>query len=416
MGKGRTIQPIKQWLLWRWAARSVVRQKNRSLMCLLTIAAGVFCLLLFEGFNKGALWEYQERVIHTRVGHLQISKKVDETTLSTDTAASLIDDSAELEKIVKEMPHVRDVFPRVRLSGLIVGENRTLPTVIEGIDPQRENLFFDKLDYLTGAALNVNEPDGIIVGEGIAKGLHISVGSKVTLLANTLAGSLNGLDLIVVGTFRSGVKEFDESFVRMNLKNAQGLLQTKGISMLSIGLDASDRTASVQKQIRAVLPENLEIKDFMELDDVYYGNSVRWLKAQFFFIRLIIYIVVIMGILNTVNITVHERTSEIGTMRAMGFGKRLILIQFLREYFILGVAGAAVGTFLAILAKYALFMGVPMPASPGATKGLNVFLRIGFLDIFLNSIAAVLCAFIATYGPAKRAASMPIIESLARRA
>ncbi len=379
------------------------------------MAIGVLSLLLFEGFNQGALWQYQERVVHTRMGHFQISKKVSSDVLSTDVSDTLFNNSDSLSVSIRKNPQVKEVFPRLRVSGLLANDKRSLPVIAEGIDPLRENKFFDELDYKSGGPLKPNEPNGIILGDRLAAGLGVKAGSRITLLANTINGSMNAADFEVVGTFQSGVKEFDESFARIHLSEAQSLLQTEGVSSLLVGLHHSEDIEAERADLQTIIPQEFDIQDFKELDDIYYGNSVRWLKAQFLFIRLIIYLVVIMSILNTVTITIHERTAEIGTMRAMGFGRNFVRNQFLREYVLLGLTGGVVGVVLAFGIKFMLFTGIPMPASPGATKGLNVFLRLRCYDVVINSVVAVLCAVIACYFPAKKAASMKITEALGHK-
>ncbi len=403
---------IAQSFLWTLAWRNLWRQGRRSGICLLTIAMGVMCLLLFEGFNQGALWEYQERVVHTRIGHFQI-EKIAEGALTTDVAELLFESNAQIEEVIRRNPDVLDVFPRLRISGLLTTDKKTIPTIAEGIDPSRENAFFNELEYLHGGALTAEDQSGTIIGLGVAQALGLEIGSRVTLLTNTLSGSINAVDLEVRGIFRSGVKEFDETLIRLPLAAAQDLLQTQGISTLVVGLKNSELMEGSQAYFKMNPIEGFKIADFIELDDVYYGNAVRWLEAQFMFIRLIIYLVVIMGILNTVIITVHERRPEIGTLRAMGFGRKFVLRGFLREYALLGVLGGVLGVTAGFLvAKVFLLGGVPMPPSPGATKGLQVMLRIGTDVVFWNFVAAVLCSVVAAFFPVRSALKEDVVSCL----
>lgn len=401
--------------LWRIAYRTVLRQRKRSLVALLTIAFGISSLLVFEGFNRGALWTYQERVVHSRMGHLQVSKRVDEGVMSTDLAERLFSIERDLETKWKDDSRITGVFPRIKLNGLLTNDTRTVPIIAEGVVPELENKFFTEIDYLSGGPL-VSGSQGVILGKGVADALGVRVGDRVTFLAYTLRGSLNAVDLEVTGTFSGGVQDFDESYIRLPLDQAQKLLQTDQISAISIGLRKSGDWPRVLDDLQAALPQNLEIKSFIALDAVYYGNAVRWLRSQFFFIRLVVLAIVILGILNTVNMTIHERTSEIGTMRAMGFGRRYVENQLLREHAILGVVGSLLGVFLAFgVDKLILFNGFPMPPSPGATQGLNVHLRIDAYLIVLNVLLGVLSSLIATYWPARRASRLPIVEALGHK-
>jgi putative ABC transport system permease protein len=385
-------------------------------VCVLTIAAGVASLLVFEGFNDGAMWTYQERVVHSRLGHIQIAKRVKEGTLSTDVKESLIPQFQSIREKMKNPElgvRLQNTYPRMQLSGLITNNIRTVPVMAEGIDPEVENSFFYEMEYITGHALDPKASDGVILGKGVADALGVKVGDRVTLLAYTLQGSLNASDLIVTGTFSGGVQQFDESYIRLPLKTAQDLLQTEGVTTISVGLLNSDFTQADLLKINSILPADLEARSFDVIDNVYYGNAMRWLKAQFFFIRMIIFMIVILGILNTVNITIHERTSEIGTLRAMGFSKHFIKWQFLREYAFLGLAGAILGLIFAyVVDKLFLYQGFPMPPSPGATKGLQVHLQISEFAILVNMSLAVVLSMISTYWPAKKGSQLSIVEAL----
>jgi len=401
----------------RLAMTNVIRDRSRSLVCILTIASGIFSLCLFEGFNSGALWTYQERVVHTRLGHFQIEKAVADDILSTDAEARQMDNVEEVSDLFKGDSRVAGVYPRLKLSALIINDRATVPIMAEGVQADLENDFFNELEYVAGRPLSGAE-DEILVGVGVAAALGLTPGTKVTLMGNTVRGSLNALDLEVVGTFSGGVKEFDESFVRIPLKTAQKLMDFDGVGTLTVGLkDSSDLGTVLADYVpRVAQMGSLKITDFRDLDKVYYGNSVNWLKAQFFFIRLIILLIVVFGILNTVNISIFERTAEIGTYRAMGFSKSFVRGQIMREYILMGLFGASLGILLSLgVAQLSLAQGVPMPPSPGATRGLDVALRMETWMLVMNLFLGILCAIVATAWPARRAVRISIVEALGHR-
>src|SRR5271169_251590 len=91
----------------------------------------------------------------------------------------------------------------------------------------------------------------------------------------------------------------------------------------------------------------LELHDFSEIEPGY-GQVLGLFNAIFSFIAAIIGVIVLFSVLNTMSMSVMERTSEIGTARAIGALRRDIRLQFVLEGGLIGFIGASFGILLAI--------------------------------------------------------------------
>jgi putative ABC transport system permease protein len=136
--------------------------------------------------------------------------------------------------------------------------------------------------------------------------------------------------------------------------------------------------------------------------------------AIFTFIAVVMGVIVLFTVTNTMTMAVVERTTEIGTLRAMGVQRGGVRRQFLVEGLLLGLIGATVGLAMAIvLAAVINGMGLHW-TPPGYTNPAPLRLLIWAVPQLLVGawIALVLMASIAALLPATRAARMTVVNAL----
>jgi putative ABC transport system permease protein len=242
---------------------------------------------------------------------------------------------------------------------------------------------------------------------------------RIDLLAATAAGAPNVVSLRVVRAQSQGYKEIDDMYVGMNLTLAQQLLYGRGehkAVSIAIQLHRSEDMARARARLNALFRErglDLEVHDFTELSP-QYNQIMGFLGAIFTFIAVIIGVIVLFTIVNTMSMTVMERTNEIGTARAMGVRRSGIRRQFLIEGWMLGVIGATAGVILAMLiAAWFNQLGITyMP--PGQANPVPLLLLTQ--DVWRLQLSVwfglMLMATIAAIIPASRAARMLVVDAL----
>lgn len=354
--------------------RNLFRNPRRTWASLCTVALGSAGLLIYQGFNSGVMNQYRENVIHGYYGNGQVFPQNYFGKVHEQPWKLWFENGAEVEAQIRQAKGVTQVFPRVSFYSFIVKGGITLGGKGEGVVPERENTFFTEMNFIAGHDLqNQNE---IILGKGLAESLDAKVGDTVTLLTQTVNGQLNGADLVVAGIFFTGKKVIDDSFYRVELGQAQQLLDTQRIEMFSLATTGVEAWPQVEKDIHQV-NASLEAIPFEILDKNYYQNSVDFLNAQFAFIRSIILVIVAMGIFNVISVGLLERAGEMGALRANGEKRSRLFKILLLENTMLGVVGGFVGVCLAVLIdKTLLVKGIPMPPAPGITRQFMVFLDI----------------------------------------
>ena len=393
------------------ALRSLRRNPRRTLTVALTVAVGTGSLFMFHGFNFGIMNQYRENTIRARYGYGQINLQGYREQVFEKPWEHWIGAPAPLLAELTALPGVKQVFPRVEFPALLTNGRINVSGRGQGIDGVAEASFFNTLNVEEGKTLS-NEDQGILLGRGLARALNAKVGDRVTVVTNTIGGSINGVDLNVVGVFHTGSKDFDDVVFRVPLARAQTLLDTSSVESVALGLDGLSSWPVVERFVHERHPE-LEATPFAVLDKVYYQNAVDWLGAQFGVIQFIILGVVVLGIFNTVSSGVLERKQEIGNLRANGDSVGEILALLCAESFAVGVLGAFVGIAGAwILNATLLREGLLMPPSPGITRQFHVRIELQLGMALVTFVMGSACCLFGAWLAGWRVARMPIGEAL----
>ena len=362
---------MKTLLFLAW--RNLFRNPRRTLASLLTVALGSAGLLIYQAFNTGIMNQYRENTIHGYYGYGQVYPAGSYDRVHEKPWEHWIQDPDAVEAKLREIPQVKDVFPRLTVYAFLVKGGITLGGKGQGVLPERESRFFDQMNFIEGHDLQGDED--VILGRGLAKSLGAHVGDTVTILTQTTHGQLNGADLKVSGIFHMGKKIIDDSFFRMPLKVSQQLLDTKSVELFSLATTGVDSWPTIASQLKTK-DASLEAIPFEILDKIYYQNAVDFLSAQFAFIRVIILIIVALGIFNTIAVALLERAGEIGALRANGESRKRIALILFMENLILGCAGGALGICIAVMLDRTLLVrGIPMPPGPGTDRMFMIFLQ-----------------------------------------
>jgi putative ABC transport system permease protein len=398
-------------ILFTLSLRNVFRNRRRSLFALATIAMGAMGLFLFMGFNRGLMNQYRDNTIRARWGYGQVYLREYRSRAHARPWDYWIDDPATVMATLRKQPGVLDLFPRLTVSAILVAGDQTVAGQGEGIDGAAEARFFTRLNYREGGDFR-DRANGIVLGEGLARGLGVSLGAEVRILVQGRQAATQSAALFVTGIFHTGSDEFDSRAFRIPLGVAQSLLQTHRVESISVSLSGIEAWPAFADAVRTTLAQ-LEAVPFDELDRIYYRHAVDWLDAQFAFIRGIILLVVFLGIFNVISMAVLERTREIGTLRANGDGRLAIALGHILEAMILAILGAAFGLAAGwALSTGPLHDGVAMPPAPGITRSFRIQIELAFADALQVLSLAVLTAVVGCLLPVWRAVRMPIADAL----
>jgi len=395
------------------ALRNVLRHKGRSALTLGSIVFGVAAVILSGGFIEDTIVELGESTIHSHSGHLQVSEQGYSTFGAQNPEKYLIERPEKLRQTLAGIRGVDDVLLRIGFSGLLGNGRSDWPVIGEGVEPERETRLGSYVTLAAGRQFRAGDKYVAMIGNGVARALKLKPGDPVTLLVSTAGGAANLLDLEVVGIFQTFSKDYDARALRIPLVAAQELLATEGAHTAVLSLHKTADTDRVASTMRTSLAaQGLELNTWVDLNE-FYAQTVALYQQQFGFLMIIVLIMLQLGVANTINLGVFERTAEFGTMRAMGDGAKRLRLLIITEGAVLGVIGGAMGVVVGVLLAVAISaVGIPMPPPPNADLGYTSHILVVPGTIALAFVIGFAASVLASILPAVRASRMEIAEAL----
>ena len=409
-------------LYWQIAFRNLLRHRGRLTLNLILLV-GAFCAIIcFKGFKNQVLDVIQNLVIDTQFGHIEIAKKSYWQNLSVEQAADkMISNSEELIKKVSAIKGIQYISPRVSFFGLVNTEDNSVTTRIVGIRPEAEPRMLKTFIYPEGEKFkNIKQT---IVSTGIRKNLDLNLKqnlnskkiTEVTMVSPTLSGGINAMDLSVTGIFSTGFTDIDKALVYINLADAHKLLDSDYIDQIFITLDEEKNILDVIRQINEILETSefadLEAKSWRDLADLYFQIE-DYFVFQNSFVEVIILLLLFLSVTNTVSMTIFERQSEIGTLRALGDYESNIQNLFLAEAIMLGMLSVVIAipvSFLIIHIVAILNIPVMLPMASQPMPFLFVPTWGAYVEA---TFVCFLSVVLASIWPAYKGARVSIVTAL----
>jgi putative ABC transport system permease protein len=455
------------------AFRNVLRNRRRSAMTLLAIAVGVIGIVLFGDFVRFVTAGLETNAVD-KVGHLEVFRTGYFEFGAGNPAEFGIDDYAAVVTAIREDPALARklsvVTPVVQLAGIAGNFQLDVSKTFLGtgvVPSDRDRLQrwdehgVNRRRLLPESGLRDDDDTRGIVGVGVARvlglcerlkldgcparprkpgpdgaALEVNLAglaeaerpsgsppdadlARIDLLAATAGGAPNVVNLLVTRAEPQAARELDDNFVAMHIALAQRLLYGRTAPKATgivVQLQRTEDLAFARQRLGQMFRErhlDLEVRDFAELQP-FYKQAVGMFRAIFLFISSIMGIIALFTIVNTMGMSVMERTTEIGTARAMGVRRVGIRRVFLVEGAILGAIGATVGAALAQLIATAVNHGSLTWTPPGqaAPVPLEVLTAnsMGFVTVVWFAIVAV--ATLAALIPANRGARLEVVDAL----
>jgi len=399
--------------MFKLALRSVFRQKSHTAMTLLAIMAGVASLILAGGWVNDVFVALSEALIHSQSGHLQVYRKGFFAEGTRAPEKYLIANPNAIKQRIAVQAGIENVMARLNFSGLLSNGRSDLPIIGEGVEPAQEAKLGSSVSIIAGRQLEDKDTFGVLLGQGVAQGLKLKPGDNVTLLANTLEGALNSIDLEVIGVFQSFSNDYDARAIKIPLAAAQELLGTQDVNALVIMLKRTDDTEPIATLLKAQLgASGLEIKTWDELND-FYEKTVELYKGQFGVLQLVILVMVLLSVANSVNMSIFERMGEFGTMMALGNRSRDVFRVIMIENTLLGILGSTLGLAVGVvLALIISAIGISMPPPPNANMGYTAHIQVIPSTLLISFSIGILATVLAAVFPARHVSRVQVVEAL----
>ncbi len=397
--------PLSTLLYIAW--KNLVHKKLRASLTILGVVIGIGAIYFLLSFGIGL-----QRLVTNQVIGNQSLKSVD---ISTPNSKIIKLDDAAYQK-VKNLPHVVRIGASYSYAGSLKTQGSEIDAIVYGVDQNYQQM--DNLVAAKGRLLKRDDGQAMVVNRVALQAIGVrdegkAIGKKVTvripLVESSTPTATDGQEIVkeftIVGVTDSGTGS--EVFIPNYIFQLAGRTIYTNIKL---EVDDSSVVPALRKQI-----ESLGFLTTSPSDTVDQINQI----FKFFNFVLVGFgaigmIVAVLGMFNTLTISLLERTREIGLMIALGGRNRDMRKLFIFEAVLLSVIGAALGILLAVIGGFVVDIvmngfahhrGVTDHFTLFANPPLLVAGTLGFM--LLVGLAVV-------YFPARRAERINPIDALRR--
>jgi ABC-type lipoprotein release transport system permease subunit len=340
-------------LFCKLAWRNLRRNPRRAALTIGGIAIGVAALMLAWAVFDGGNNESINNMTGNFTGHLQIHRRGYTDDPTPDRAFAR--DAVDLRRVMAT-PGVVAVSPRMEAPVLLNTDAYSRGVLLVGVDPASEiavTSLYRKI--VQGSYLSAHAPGRILVGTSLAKSLKVALGDEIDVITQGMHGSLGSARYTVGGIYDTGNDMVDGLQAFVALDDAQTLFSSDGhLTTLAVKLPDYQSSDQAVAALRAALPPDLEVKGWEQLlPDV--AQKVHFHEGVAMVVMAILFVIVMIGITNTILMSVLERVREFGIMMAMGTSGRQLFAVILLESLFIGMIGFAIG--LAIGAAAVSYLG-----------------------------------------------------------
>lgn len=300
------------------------------------------------------------------------------------------------ETILKQ-PEVAVVTPQVSVNVFYNNGKSQISGLAIGIKPEEANVMYNIKSFMAEGNFDLlkSNPNGIIIGSGIAEKMNAKIGDNINL---TSSKSVNKT-YKVVGIFKTNNSKVDKSNSYVNLASSQQLLKEGAsyITDINVNIVDPEKAKAIAEKISNITGYKAE--GWKEANETFMAaNKMR--KMIITFVSLTILLVAGFGIYNILNMTVSQKINDIAILKAMGFKGKDVIRIFVTQAVTIGIMGVIGGMIMATVLITFL-------------KKVYVGGDIGYFPIdyeptkYLQGVViGLVITFFAGYIPAKKAAQV----------
>lgn len=320
-----------------------------SLVSYLSIAGlsiGIAVLILTLGILTGFEREVQGKIISFD-GHIRVQGFFGNPVSSSQP---------QLDSTLAQLPQVTGRMQFIHHTATARVGRRTEAVFVEAFDQEKALGVLGTSRNLTSGEFSLERGKGrfgVVLGGALAQKLDARMGERLTLMDLTSLGKPGRAPRIgqfeVRGIYETGLNEYDESIVYIDLAAGQRLFNYRNlISGEILAVSDDEETGAVA----AVLDDNLEYPLMASTWKERHHSLFAWLSLQKYPITVVFALIALVGVLNitsSLTMIVMEKTRDIGVLRTVGFSRKKVSQLFFVQGGIVGILGVTFGVTLALL-------------------------------------------------------------------
>ena len=258
---------------------------------------------------------------------------------------------------------------------------------------------------------------GVVLGKELMKNLGVAKGDTINILSPRGMISPAGLIPVmkrfqVVGSFESGMYEYDGSIAYMQLSDAQKFLHMDdAVTGIEVRVKDIYKAHQISEAITSRLGFPYWSRDWMQMNRNLF-SALKLEKTVMFIILALIILVAAFNIASSLIMMVMEKTKDIAILKAMGATDQSIRRIFVFKGMTIGVIGTTIGVSLGFVLCKLLehYKFIELPGDVYYITKLPVLLKT--FDVVSIAAASLIICFIATLYPARQASRLNPVEAI----
>lgn len=399
-------------LFLRLAFRNIFRQKRRSIFTALSIMGSFVLCSMSIGLVYGTYGKVINTFTKGHSGHIEIHAQ---GFLERPSLFKNISNWERLLPIIQKNSKIVSATPRVIGSVLISVGEKTTSAKFFGIDPISEAKTTTIIEKISeGRNISAAPSNEIVIGHALSKILAVKIGDPVILMSQGADGSMSNDKFIVVGILSeaSDAMEARNTYAHINMVQDFLVLGNR-IHEYTMALNHFEEAKSVTNELKKEL-SGFEVSPWQEIEAEFYKAMKADQTGIWINLGIMLFIVSI-GVLNTVLMTILERTREFGILKAIGTRPSEIFFMVVLETSILTFISISIGVFFAILINYQLsLIGIPypMPIEIGGMALHHLYSEVTFFNLWVPALVVSLSSIGISIIPALRAANIVPVKAI----
>jgi putative ABC transport system permease protein len=401
-------------MLFKVAWRNVWRNRARSGVIVVSVAIGLWAGIFMVGFYHGMIRQRIRSVIERETSHIQIHHP--SFAADHDLGYDIGPKDSILQKLTIGVSII-SAAQRVVFYGMAATPSGSAGVKINGVDPEAETAIVGlSKDVDTGSYFKKAGGHEILIGSRLAKKLRLAVGRKVVLTTEDRDGNLSSGAFRVVGVFRTVNASHDETDVYIRLHDADALGSMGGaVNEMALLLHDDKAVDSAVAGLRRAMP-GLRVQAWTEINPemqllVSTNNQVLVIFMG------IILLALAFGIVNTMLMSVLERTREIGMLLSLGMNRVRVFFMILLETLFLVMVGCPAGILPGVMTvAYLNRRGIDLSSFMEALSSFGwdfmVYPSLEWTQVLTIIGLVVITALLSSLFPARRALMLKPAEAI----
>ena len=394
------------------AWKNLWRNKLRSAVIILAIAIGIIGGIVSDGLMSGMTDQRVNAAIANEVSNIQIQNP--EFLLNNEIQYTL-PESLQLEKKIRTYPEVSGVSARLDCEAMATSASAGSGIVAYGVVPYDEVQVSDIHNHLVqGSYLNNKQRLPAVVGKKLVKKLGLQLNDRIIITLADTSGTITSGAFRIVGIYKTANARFDASAVFVRKKDLAAVLDISQATthQLAIRLKNNNKTDLVVKKLhhdfsKYIDKELVTIRSWHQIAPMLQ-SMIAMMNMFSYIFMMVILLALAFGIVNTMTMSIMERTREIGMLMALGLNKKKTFSLIMLETVFLSLAGAAIGLIISLfIAHHYATYGFDLSS---VAKGMNsigysaiVYFRVNTEFYITTIFMVVFIALISAISPARRA-------------